>query len=63
MTRGRKPKLYERTAIEVTLPSDVVAKVQIELFSQAVGCVPRGAVAGLVEELLRKWLSQRGVQV
>jgi len=62
MARGRKPKLTDRTAIEVTLSTDTVTKLKIELFSQAAGCVPRGAVAELVERLLREWLAQRGVQ-
>lgn len=63
MTRGRRPKLTARTAVEVTLPTELVAKMQIELYSHALGSVPHGAVAELFATLLSDWLEKRGVIV
>ena len=62
MARGRRPKLTDRTAVEVTLPTELVAKMQLELYSHALGTVPHGAVAELFTTLLSEWLSKRGVK-
>lgn len=61
--RGRQTKLYDRTEIEVTLPTKVVGAVHAELFDPSRGCVPRGSVAALVEQLFLQWLSERGVRL
>lgn len=49
--------------LEITLPESVSAAVELELFSDIEGRVPYGARSKLLEQLLRQWLSSRGVSL
>jgi len=49
--------------LEITLPESVSAAVELELFSDIEGRVPYGARSKLIEQLLRQWLSSRGVSL
>lgn len=46
---------------QVHIPGSVYAKVSLELFSEVEGKIPFGALSYLVTDLLRKWLSERGI--
>ena len=45
----------------ISLPQDLVTRVDLELYSDLEGKVPFGAKSELVESLLRDWLKSRGV--
>lgn len=47
--------------VSVRLPTSIVAKVELELYSDLIGGIPWGAKSELVESLLRGWLEERGV--
>ncbi len=49
--------------LEITLPESVSAAVELELFSDIEGRVPYGARSKLIEQLLRQWLTSRGVSL
>ncbi len=49
--------------LEITLPESVSAAVELELFSDIEGRVPYGARSKLLEQLLRQWLTSRGVSL
>lgn len=54
MARPRKAiRPVEKT---ISLPEDVVARVDMVLFSELEGKVPHGKWSGLVEDLLRQYL-------
>lgn len=55
----RPPKVIPNVPTRLYLPADVMAQVQVQLFSELEGRVPQGALAGLVERLLRKWLAEQ----
>lgn len=57
----RAKKIDRPQHVSVRLPTSIVAKVEIELFSDVIGAVPWGAKSELVESLLRRWLKERGV--
>lgn len=57
-----KPKKVIRPVQKnVALPEDLVAKVEIELFSTVEQRVPMGAWQALLTVLLQKWLQDRGI--
>lgn len=45
----------------LSLPEDLVAKVELELYSDVEQRVPMGAWQRLVSELLTDWLQKRGI--
>lgn len=45
----------------ISLPADLVTKVDLELYSEVEERVPFGAWSKLVEQLLRDWLAVRSV--
>lgn len=49
--------------LEITLPESVSAAVELELFSDIESRVPYGARSKLIEQLLRQWLTSRGVSL
>lgn len=49
--------------LEITLPESVSAAVELELFSDIEGRVPYGSRSKLLEQLLRQWLTSRGVSL
>lgn len=55
-----RPKSHSRTINKhFSLPEDIVARLELELFSEAEGRVPVGAQAELVTALLRKHFEQQ----
>lgn len=59
MSRGRKPKVIRPIKKNLALPEDLVAKVDLELFSQVEGRVPTGAWQQLAVQLFEEWLRKR----
>lgn len=55
----RPPKAVKSVTKEVSLPPDIVARVDLELFSELEGRVPHGAWQKLLTELLGEWLVWR----
>lgn len=54
-----KPKRAIRPIMKnVSLPEDLVALVDLHLFSELEGRVPHGAWTALVQQLLRDWLAK-----
>jgi len=45
----------------LALPESTVAKVELELYSDALGRVPVGAWQELITGLLKEWLAKRGI--
>jgi hypothetical protein len=55
-----KPKLAIRPIEKkISIPEDIVAQVDLELWSDLEGKVPFGAWSELATELLRDWLGHR----
>lgn len=46
----------------LSLPTTLVTKVELQLFSPIEGRVPHGEWSRLVQQLLREWLKSRGVE-
>ncbi len=58
----RAKKIDRPQHVSVRLPTSIVAKLEIELFSDLIGAVPHGAKSELIEKLIREWLvNERGV--
>lgn len=55
----RKQNLIRPVRIGVHLPEDVVAKVELELYSEVEKRVPYGAWSGLLTGLVKEWLAKR----
>lgn len=60
---GRPKKADKPVEKNVSLPSSVVAAVDLELYSEIEGRVPHGGWSRLVESLLREWLVVRKVEL
>jgi len=58
MSRGRPAKAIPSVEKTISIPSDVVARIDLELHSALLGKVPHGAWASLVTELLRQHLNK-----
>ena len=58
---SRPRKALRSIAKHVTLPEDLVALVDLELYSEAIGRVPYSAWTGLLDTLLTQWLKDKGV--
>lgn len=55
-----RPKLAVRpVAKEISIPEDIFARIELELFSELEGKVPHGKWSKLVEGLLREYLAKR----
>ena len=59
MARGKPPKILRPVSKHLSLPEDIVAKVELELYSELEQRVPHGAWAALIEQLLREWCRSR----
>lgn len=55
----RPPKTIRPVQKCISLPEDIVAAIDLELYSEIDGKVPFGAWQGLVERLLREELARR----
>jgi hypothetical protein len=58
---GRHKKVVPSIGKHMTIPQDLLAKVELELWSEAEGKVPHGAWQELQIELLTEWLVKRQV--
>lgn len=56
--RGRKELADPPVEKALSLPSSLVAEVELRLYDPATGKVKYGAFAQLVERLLREWLAK-----
>lgn len=55
-----RPRLARRTARKmITIPEDVIARVDLYLYSPLEGRVPYGAWPELMTRLLTQWLAER----
>jgi hypothetical protein len=61
MARGRKPRLDKSERLEIWLPTSILAKVKLELYSTVEGRVPYRAMSELASELFADWLKARGL--
>lgn len=59
MPRGQPRKTVRPVKKTIHLPEDIVALVDLELFSEAEGKVPFNAWGKLLSELLLRWLNER----
>jgi hypothetical protein len=58
-----KPAKIQRPVHKnLSLPEDLVGRVELELYSEVQQRVPMGAWQALVTELLTDWLQRRGIQ-
>lgn len=55
---GRKPHSDPPFEKDISLPSSLVAEVELRLFDPATQKVQYGAFSKLVERLLREWLAK-----
>lgn len=54
----RPPKAIKSIAKEISLPPDIVARVDLQLYSELEGRVPHGAWQKLLTQLLTQWLDR-----
>lgn len=59
-----QPRKIDRgMKLNLQIPASILAKVQVELYSEIEGRVPFGAMSKLGTELFTDWLKSRGVVV
>lgn len=56
---GRPKHIIPHVRREMSLPADLLAKVDILLYSELEGKVPQGRFAELVANLLKAWLERQ----
>lgn len=60
----RLKKIDKSIRLEVQIPTSIMSKVQLELYSDLEGKIPMGKMSELVSKLLTQWLRQdRGLSV
>ncbi len=59
----RPKKLIRPIAINLKLPEDLVAQIQLELYSETLGKVPQGAIQGFFESLSREYFAKKALAV
>ena len=60
----RLKKIDKSIRLEVQIPTSVMSKVQLELYSDLEGKIPMGKMSELVSKLLTQWLKQdRGLSL
>lgn len=59
MPRGRPPRVNRPQDKTISLPAPLIARVDLELWSDLEAKVPFGAWSKLIEELLTAWLAGR----
>lgn len=55
---ARPPKAIKSITKELSLPPDIVARVDLALYSELEGRVPHGAWQKLLTHLLGEWLTR-----
>lgn len=58
MPKGKPPRVIRPKEKSISLPEDVVARIDLELYSELEQKVPHGAWSRLVEKLLREHLDK-----
>lgn len=58
MARGKIAKVIRPVSKKLSVPEDVVARVDLELWSELEGRVPHGAWSELIERLLREHIAK-----
>lgn len=56
---SRPKATIRRISKNLSLPEDIVAHMELELYSDLEGCVPRGAQSELIERLLREHFNKQ----
>lgn len=51
---SRPPSTIPRISKNISLPQDLIARMELELYSEADGRIPVGAQSKLIEQLLRQ---------
>ena len=59
MTRGRPPLIRPARPLNTHLDEELMARVDLLLFSELEGRVPKGAYQKLFNSLLRRWMDSR----
>lgn len=59
MALGRPKKIRRSIKLTVYIPEDILAGVQLELYSDLEKKVPHGAISELAEGLFAAWLEKR----
>lgn len=54
---ARPSSTIRRISKNISLPEDLIARMELALFSEAEGRIPVGAQSKLIEELLRRHFS------
>lgn len=60
MSRGRPPNAIPSEPLNLRLPTDIKAKIDLHLFSEVEGRVPKGAYARFFESLAREFFQKVG---
>jgi len=59
-----RPKgITRRISKNISLPEDIVARMELELFSEVDGRIPIGAQSQLIEQLLRDYFNKKPIVV
>ena len=56
--RGRPPAIVPSEALNLRLPADLKLKMDLHLFSELEGRVPKGAYAGFISGLVREFFTK-----
>lgn len=56
--RGRPPNVIPSMRINLLLPADIKARLDLHLFSEVECCIPKGAYARFFETLTRDFFSK-----
>jgi len=59
MPRGRPPNIIKGIPITTHIPEDVMAKMELHLFSELEGRVPKGAYGRFLSDRIREYFSPR----
>lgn len=59
----RPRKTIRPVELHIKLPEDLVARLRLELFSEAEGRIPQGAYQALFEQLLRNHFKTTEVEI
>ncbi len=63
MSRGRPASIIPSERINLHLPADIKARLDLHLFSEVEGRIPKGAYTKFFEPLVRDFFRQKGNEV
>ena len=58
---GRSKKIDRPFHLQARIPESLAMALDLELYSELEGCVPKGRRSELIATLVREWLASRGV--